>query len=371
MIEIEKKENIQVSSVELLSKSGLSRATLNNYIKMGILPHPQVKRPADRRISRAKQIGYFPVSALETLDMIKRYKKDGLRMGEICRLLEQKPLLPPEDIQNKETTVDNGAVLFQRPASDYGTESGELFSYEETHAGSFPAETKSRRDKQAWRQGELNLLHFSVLVAEIQDARKMCTELPPDDYIDLIRRIWKSMTLTLKKHFGIYGKHHGNGAVFYFLKDRDSSYLLDAILTALELREMMKKTSLEWNRKKKYHDDLYLNIGIAQGHEWMASLPASPESETISLGDSVHSAGRLSEFARSGEIWTTKNLLNLLPEDERRKITYGICRRIQNRDVLVENRFSRVMDLFPKEDPRYGRYMDIWTLPVTEIRSIR
>ena len=48
-----------VSSKEVLQKTRISRATLNNYIKMGILPRPMVQRPKDS-INGVKKIGYFP-----------------------------------------------------------------------------------------------------------------------------------------------------------------------------------------------------------------------------------------------------------------------------------------------------------------------
>ncbi len=361
-----------VSSVEIINISGISRATLNNYIKMGILPRPLVKRPEDYTISRAKQMGFFPRSVLNTLDKIRQYKKDGCRMVEICKLLTEKPILSSEGSQNGEATKDTGRILFERPVSDYRNESEELFSHDEIYTGYHSGESDMKNEIRATlRQGTVNLFHFSVLVAEIQGTAKICAELPPYEYICLIKQIFKSMAFIFKKYFGVYGKHPGTGIVFYFLKDRDSSYLMNAVICALELREMMKKFSHEWKNKKEFFDDLYLNIGISDGHEFLGTVPAAPAVEHVSLGDSINSARRLSELAYSGAIWTTKKLLILLDEKERRHIHYGIYRRIQDREVLVEKIFSRVKDLFPPDDPRYSKYMDIWSLPVTEIQTLR
>jgi len=36
-----------ISSKEILDQTGISRATLNNYIRVGILPRPLVQRPLD------------------------------------------------------------------------------------------------------------------------------------------------------------------------------------------------------------------------------------------------------------------------------------------------------------------------------------
>jgi class 3 adenylate cyclase len=372
MSENEKKDENQISSVEIINNYSISRATINNYIKMGILPHPLIKRPEDYKISKAKRMGYFPHTVLNTLDKIIQYKKEGLRMMEICKLLAEMPTISSEKIQNSKATTNTEKIFFQRRVPNHGNESEELFSFEETHAGYVPADAETMKDiRITLRQGAVSLLHFSVLVAEIQDTGKMCAELPPDKYVGLIKRILKSMTLTFKKHLGMYGKHSGYGVVFYFLKDLDSSYLMNALLCALELREMMKNMCYEWKMKNEYFDDLYLNIGISEGHEFLGTIPAAPAVEYISLGDSVNSARQLSNLARFGSVWTTKNFLNLLDETDRKKIRYGIYRRVQNRVVLVENIFSRVMDLFPEDDLRYSKYMDIGTLPVTEIQNLR
>ncbi len=79
---------------------------------------------------------------------------------------------------------------------------------------------------------------------------------------------------SFKKYYGTYGKHAGEGMVYYFLKDRDSNYLMNAILCALELRENMKKLSNEWKINKGWFNDLFMNIGINEGEEYFGTIPA-------------------------------------------------------------------------------------------------
>lgn len=73
-----------ISSKEVLHITGISRATLNNYIKMGILPRPLVQRPQNGR-GGTKQIGYFPVEVLDRLEAVKRLKREGRSMEDIQR----------------------------------------------------------------------------------------------------------------------------------------------------------------------------------------------------------------------------------------------------------------------------------------------
>ncbi len=71
-----------ITSVELLKLTGLSRATLNNYIKAGLLPKPLVKKPHDPGM-RAKQVGYFPASVIQLMSRIYTLKKEGRTIPEI------------------------------------------------------------------------------------------------------------------------------------------------------------------------------------------------------------------------------------------------------------------------------------------------
>jgi DNA-binding transcriptional MerR regulator len=73
-----------ISSKDVLRITGISRATLNNYIKMGILPRPLVGKGRED-MKGVKIIGYFPLSVLDRIDTVKRLKGEGLSIDEIAR----------------------------------------------------------------------------------------------------------------------------------------------------------------------------------------------------------------------------------------------------------------------------------------------
>jgi len=77
-----------ITSKELLEKTGISRATLNNYIKMGILPKPIVRNPGPEQ-KGVKQIGYFPLSVLEHILKVKLLKQQGNSMDEIASIFQE------------------------------------------------------------------------------------------------------------------------------------------------------------------------------------------------------------------------------------------------------------------------------------------
>jgi len=87
-----------ISSKALLEKTGISRATLNNYIKVGIIPRPIVLGPSKgmRKVSR---IGYFPRAAVERIEIVKVLKREGHSMQEIAnRFKYLRETRPPETI---------------------------------------------------------------------------------------------------------------------------------------------------------------------------------------------------------------------------------------------------------------------------------
>ncbi|PIY31063.1 MAG: hypothetical protein COZ07_10565, partial [Candidatus Infernicultor aquiphilus] len=259
--------SLMISSKEIIEKTGISRATLNNYIKLGILPRPLVKKPEDAR-TRAKKIGYFPETVIERILIVKKMKKNGSFMEDIVNRLHETINSTEEGLLK--LTINNLHCPDQRIPS---------------------------------------LVSFSVLVADLQDSVRICADLPPEEYFELINQVWKCIEGSFKKYYGLYGKHAGDSMVYYFLKDKDSNYLMNSIYCALELREKVKKLGMEWKARKGWFHDLYMNIGINEGQEYFGAIVHSPGIEFTAFGDSVNYAGRLSDFARYGSIWTTKNMI--------------------------------------------------------------
>jgi class 3 adenylate cyclase len=212
------------------------------------------------------------------------------------------------------------------------------------------------------------LVSFSVLVADLQSSVRICAELPPEEYFELINGMWKILEESFKKFNGIFGKRIGDGIVYYFLKKQDPNYIMNSISCALEIREKMRRFSSEWKVRKKWHNDLFLNIGINEGQEYFSTTtPSSANVEFTALGDTINYASRLSNLARYGSIITTKNLMNKLNDEYRKTLRFGIMKKIHERDVFVEKVFSRIIDLVKDDETGRQRFVDIAALPVTEI----
>jgi adenylate cyclase len=216
------------------------------------------------------------------------------------------------------------------------------------------------------------VVSFSVLVADLQNSVRICAELPPEEYFELINNMWKILEESFKTYHGIYGKRIGDGVVYYFLKKQDPGYLMNSINCALSIREKMFDFSAQWKARKRWHNELHLNMGINEGQEYFSTTtPSSTNIEFTALGDTINYASRLSNLSRFGTIMTTKNVINHLSNEERDSIRYGIRKKLEEREVFVENVFSRIDDLLKDNETWRQRYIDIATLPVTEIMETR
>ncbi len=483
------------SSKELIDQAGISRATLNNYIALGVLPRPLIKRPG-AQAQGPRQLGYFPESSLDRIRRIRQLKLEGCSMAEIVKRMsgtvQEAPALvppkldsPPPAAESLRVTIDNIAypaymvnpnfelVWFNAQAKQEilpgistlpaaGEErsifrlmageqlAGELLRFHvalaktrlsPTHfaalcegangdvfkrlqgyyaeaAAAAPkpvidlvvrhADANGERCYRAYasffREGVFVVLtpeneqadsmlallarrdevirrllqkrlpvltHLAVLVADLQSSVKICSELPPEEYFRLINEIWTAMGPIFRKYNGTYGKHVGDGMVYYFFPQPDSDYLMNALRCAQEIRREMTRISKAWQISKNWFNELYLNTGISEGQEWLGTFQSSTSVEFVVLGDSINQAARISDFARHGAIWATKALITKLPSDLREKLRFGIHHRSgDGRDVFVDSSFGMVSTL---HDPVKGgaeKLKDIALLPIAEVLEI-
>lgn len=215
------------------------------------------------------------------------------------------------------------------------------------------------------------LTPLAVLVADLQGSVNICSELPPEEYFELINEMWAAMGGIFRKYNGTYGKHVGDGMVYYFFPQPDSNYLMNALACSLEIRQEMQKLSKRWQLKKNWLNELYLNIGINEGQEWLGTFQTSTSVEFVVLGDTINQAARISDFARHAAVWATKSLVSKLPADDRAKLRYGVRRRgPDGQDVFVGSSFAMVSTLIDQDNPKSGKLKDIATLPIAEIVEI-
>jgi adenylate cyclase len=131
----------------------------------------------------------------------------------------------------------------------------------------------------------------------------------------------------------------------------------------------MKELSSKWRLRTGWNNELVLNTGINEGHEFFGTIQSANNIEFTALGDTINITGRLSDLARNGEIWTTKNLISRLSHEERNQIRFGVHQENQTGRVFIRNTFSRISDLINKENLHYRHLSAIAGLPITEIKE--
>ena len=215
------------------------------------------------------------------------------------------------------------------------------------------------------------LTNLVAMVADLQNSVQICTELPPEEYFELINQIWQSSEPIFRKYYGTHGKHVGDGMVYYFFPQPDCSYILNSLQCAFELKKLMREITRSWQSRKNWLHELHLNIGLTEGQEWFGTYHSSTNVEFTVLGDTINFAARISDFARSGSIWTTKSMLSALSPKQRETVRYGIRRRTEAGDeVFVSDLYSRINSLINLNEGRNHKFLDIAALPITEVVDV-
>ena len=77
-----------------MARTGISRATLNNYIGLNLIPPPTVRKPEE--VGGPTKIGYFPEWVVDRIDRIRQLKSEGMRMAQIVMQFmdEERKVLP-------------------------------------------------------------------------------------------------------------------------------------------------------------------------------------------------------------------------------------------------------------------------------------
>ena len=79
-----------LTSKEIIERTGISRATLNNYIASGLVPRPQVLPPGPEH-GAAPRIGFFPDDTIARVEEIQRLKSQGWSIARIAEHLSAHP----------------------------------------------------------------------------------------------------------------------------------------------------------------------------------------------------------------------------------------------------------------------------------------
>ena len=316
-----------LSSKEVLERTGISRATLNNYIGSGLVPRPEVLPPSPEH-GAAPRIGYFPDDTVDRIGQIQRLKQQGWSIARIAaHLAGGAPVEAPAPAPASQPPVIH-RVAEPAPAPAVAPAPVE-------RPAAAPAALSSPRAPAPI------LTPVAVLVSTLQDAGELWLQLPAGEYFELVNEVWLELDRIFRRHGGRHGKHPGEGMVCHFLPHTSGSYLGSALGAAHQAREAMRQISSRWQARKGWDFELCMNTGVDEGQEWLGALRLSEPLELTVVGGAADHAAQLSRSARGGAVWITRNLVGKLSPDERRGLTFGVPRA----DRRVLSSFARLADL--------------------------
>jgi adenylate cyclase len=130
-----------ITSIDMLKITGISRATLNNYITMGLLPKPMVRKVDDPHI-RARKVGYFPETVLDSIKSIKAMKAEGRSMKHIVETLKDRPMSPASEAVDQKKNDD---PITEKLGEKRNSSQEELFPEMEKKREEHPAKNSKGR----------------------------------------------------------------------------------------------------------------------------------------------------------------------------------------------------------------------------------
>ena len=338
-----------LTSKELIEKTGISRATLNNYISAGLVPRPEVLPPGPHD-GDAPRIGYFPDAMVHRIEEIGRLKKEGWSMTRIAaHFAGSRPQAAAEQGVEKSLVVEQPRAAPEPAVPD--------------------ALPDAAREDAVTRRAPV-LTDVAVLASQLQHAQRLWHELPPEEYFELVNQVWSTLETIFRRCQGTLGRYVGDGMACYFLPQAQTHHMWNALMAAVQAREAMRRLSKEWQLRKRWSTELYMNTGIDEGREWHGTLRPGLHAETTVLGNAANHAMEISSFASSGSIWATRNLVVKLPPPYRRQLEYGVHRRNgEGREIFVPAVFARLEDLGEGTPGRSEFRRGSGSLSLTEIIS--
>jgi DNA-binding transcriptional MerR regulator len=292
-----------LTSKEVIERTGISRATLHNYIGTGLLPRPDVLPPQPED-GDAPRIGYFPDDTIERVATIQRLKRQGWSIARIAEYFAR-PAAAAEPAQPPRASMPDVSAR-QSYAADTAPSPLPLLT------GALPAP-----------RGAPVLTPVATLVATLQDAHQLWIRLPAREYFELVNEIWSELDPVFRSFQGQAGRHPDEGLVSYFFPQPAGGYLWNAVAAADAARNAMLGMSRRWQARKGWELELFMNTGIDEGRDWAGPAGAA---DLRVLGEAAHRAEQLSRCARDGAILVTRGFVGKLPPTDAQRIAFGVPR---------------------------------------------
>jgi class 3 adenylate cyclase len=160
----------------------------------------------------------------------------------------------------------------------------------------------------------------AVVFADIDGSGPLSRRLPTSVYFELIRGITTAFDELVGRHGGIVGKHAGDGASAFFLREAhgtDSEAAAAAVRVVQALPDLVAGvvTDLAESGVEISRADCRLNVGAHWGADlFIGQVVTGGRLEVTALGDEVNECARVEQVATAGQRLLTKTLVERLDD---------------------------------------------------------
>ena len=208
-----------------------------------------------------------------------------------------------------------------------------------------PQPSKNSSAQLLSKGDQSELKEIAILMARIRGFSSMTMQLPPEAHFDLVCQLRELVNNVFDKHHGLSNGQMGALFSYCFIGEENSSYLMNALSCAFELRQAVDQLSHRWQAEKDWSINIGFDIAIHQGQEWISCLRNQGTSEVLVLGETAEKTLTLLDECPPHAILASKAVLTKLDIAQRRSVRYGV-RRLSDTATAVysENLFMRTND---------------------------
>src|SRR5437868_7729921 len=209
-----------LSSKEILERTGISRATLNNYISAGLVPRPDVLPPGPQD-GGAPRLGYFPDDTIERIETIQRLKREGWSLGRILQFFGEKA---PTEAPAAAEGIDSPAAQ-QAPLPPLA-----------------PAPV-------LWSESP-QVMCIAVLAVTLHDADTLWVALSVQDYFALTNEVSGEIRRVVANRHGQVMRVAPHRFVCRFLPRPQGVHLWSALEASEAVRDAVREVSARWKLRR-------------------------------------------------------------------------------------------------------------------------
>jgi hypothetical protein len=324
-----------LSSKDILERTGLSRATLNNYIAAGLVPRPDVLPPGPND-GGSPRLGYFPDDTIERLETIQRLKREGWSLGRIVEHFA-------------------GGVAEAEPVPSHGAE---------PHLPPRPVPASPVGTERSVHVNEPEVAVVAALAVELDDADGLRITLSVHDYFALSVEFESEVREIVGARRGQATRLAPYRFLCHFMAAPPSDALAAALDVAKRLRSALARLGARWKLRRDI--DIQVNSGLAAGEAWVGG---AANGEVQVVGDVGGDALHLARAARKGALLLSREFVARLPAAVRSALVYGAPSSDQPDGPYRLMTFSRLRSLGGRVDGLPRRVADMAAAEFIESRA--